>query len=87
MLYCQRNSQREPMEFLLIHALADMEIDEFLEELTRQFPGDDYPVGRLDPDRKPDPAYTIRIPPLPSMGTEEEAADSDQNTVLSTRAA
>jgi hypothetical protein len=64
MQYVKRNSNREPQEFLLVQALADMEIDEFLDVIRQEFPDDDYPVRRLDPDAPPDPAYTIRIPPL-----------------------
>jgi hypothetical protein len=72
MFYVKRNPNREPQEFLLVQALADQEVDEFIDVVNKTFADDDYPVRRLDPDWV-EPACTIRIPEFPPPALEPAA--------------
>jgi hypothetical protein len=64
MFYIKRNPNTGYNEFMLIQAIADQDsADEFIATIAKEFPGDEYPARRLDPDHI-DPAYTVRIPPL-----------------------
>jgi hypothetical protein len=66
MFYIHRSPNTGYNEFMLIQAIASSATaDELISDIGQQFPGDDYPVSRLDPDAPVEPAYTIRIPLLP----------------------
>jgi hypothetical protein len=65
MLYIHRNPNTGYNEFMLVQSIADPEVESLLVTINSAFPGDDYPVSRLDPDHI-EPAYTVRIPPLPT---------------------
>jgi hypothetical protein len=67
MFYIKRNPNTGYNEFLLIQSIAAADsADALLADIAREFPGDDYPVRRLDPDDV-DPRCTIRIPRLEAV--------------------